>query len=196
MRNETHAGSIDSPVAKRVALGDGARRPAQPAEQRPELALDDQLREVLVGQPLAGRPARVGRRREGGQHVVVEEMGERPVADVVEQAGHPQRLDDEALGRDAARRPRASVAAQARIERARPEAGLVHDAEAVGEARVLGGREDPAGALELADPAQPLEPGRVEQVLLGDVLVGQPGGRRLGRRSDAWSARRTRGSGR
>ena len=40
--------------------------------------------------------------------------------------------------------------------------------EAVGEPRVLGRREDPAGALELADPAQPLEPRRVEQVLLGD----------------------------
>ena len=71
---------------------------------------------------------------------------------------------------------------QARVERARPEARFVHDPEAVGEPRVLGGREDPAGALELADPAQPLEPGRVEQVLLGDLLVGQPGRRRLVRR--------------
>ena len=68
--------------------------------QRPELALDDQLRQVLVGQPLAAGPPRVGRGREGGQHVVVEEVGERAVADVVEQAGHPQRLDDQALGRD------------------------------------------------------------------------------------------------
>ena len=58
----------------------------------------------------------------------------------------------------------------------------MHDAQTVGEARVLGGREDPAGALELADPAQPLEPGRVEQVLLGDVLVGQPGRAGLVRR--------------
>ena len=63
-----------------------------------------------MGQPLAGRPARVGRRRERGQHVVVEEVGERPVADVVEQAGHPQRLDDEALGRDRLAGGRASVA--------------------------------------------------------------------------------------
>ena len=58
----------------------------------------------------------------------------------------------------------------------------MHDAQAVGEARVLGGREDPAGALQLADPAQPLEPGRVEQVLLGDVLVGESGERGLGGR--------------
>ena len=58
----------------------------------------------------------------------------------------------------------------------------MHDAQAVGEARVLGGREDPARALELADPAQPLEPGRVEQVLLGDILVGEAGDRGFGRR--------------
>ena len=56
----------------------------------------------------------------------------------------------------------------------------MHDAQAMGEARVLGRREDPARALELADPAEPLEPGGVEQVLLGDVLVGQAGRRRLG----------------
>ena len=90
----------------------------------------------------------------------------------------------------------ASVGAQARVERARPQPCLVHDPEAVGEARVLGRREDPARALELADPAHALEPGRVEQVLLGDVLVRQPGDRRLGRGSGAWSARRSRGSGR
>jgi hypothetical protein len=51
----------------------------------------------------------------------------------------------------------------------------VHDAEAVREARMLGGREDPAGALELADPAQPLEPRGIEQVVLGGVLVRQRG---------------------
>ena len=111
--------------------------------------------------------------------MVVEEVGERPVADVVEQAGHPQRLDDQALGRDGLAGARPGSRAKARVERARPQARLVHDPEAVGEARVLGRREDPARALELADPAQPLEPGGVEQVLLGDVLVGQPGRRGL-----------------
>ena len=82
------------------------------------------------------------------------------------------------------------------IERARPQARLVHDPEAVGEARMLGRREDPARALELADPAQALQPGGVEQVVLGDVLVRQPGGRRLGPARAAWSARCSRGSGR
>ena len=131
-----------------------------------------------MGQPLAGRPARVARRLERGQDVVVEEVRERPVPDVVEQPGHAQGLDDEPLrGRRLAEPDQGGP--QARVQRPCPQPGLVHDAEAVGEARVLGRREDPAGALELADPAHPLEPGGVEQVLLGDVLVGQAGERRL-----------------
>ena len=128
----------------------------------------------------AGRRTSAGAGKRG-QDVLVEEVGERSVPDVVEQAGHPQRLDDQALGRDAGRRPRAGSRAGSGRATA-PRARLVHDAQAVGEARVLGGREDPARALELADPAQPLEPGGVEQVLLGDVLVRQAGGRGLGRR--------------
>ena len=32
------------------------------------------------------------------QHLVVEEVGERPVADVVQEAGDPQRLHDQPLG--------------------------------------------------------------------------------------------------
>ena len=161
-----------------VPLGHGARRPAQPAQQRPELVLDDPARQVLVGQPLPVRPSRVGRRLEVGQDMVVEEVGERPVPDVVEEPGHPQGLDRQALRRDRLVRVR-ERRPQARVERPCPEARLVHDPEAVGEPRVLGGREDPAGALELADAAQPLEPRRVEQVLLGGLLGGQPCRRRL-----------------
>ena len=130
---------------------------------------------------LPSGPPRVGRRLEVGQDVVVEEVGERPVPDVMEEPGHPQGLDHQPFGRDrlarvGERRP------QARVERPRPESRLVHDPEAVGEPRVLGGREDPARALQLADPAQPLEPRRVEQVLLGGVLGREPGRRRLVRR--------------
>ena len=176
IRNETQAGSIDSPSAKPSRSATGARGSSQAAQQRPELVLDDPARQVLVGQSLAGRPAGVGRRLEGGQDVLVEEVGERPVADVVEQPGHPHRLDDEAFGRGRFA-GRGQGGTEARIERARPQPGLVHDPEAVGEARMLGGREDPARALELADPAQALEPGGVEQVLLGDLLVGEPGER-------------------
>ena len=58
----------------------------------------------------------------------------------------------------------------------RPEAGLVHDAEAMREAAVFGGGEDPSSALQLADAAQALQPGAVEQILLGRLLVGVAGG--------------------
>ena len=170
--------------ASRSATAPGARR--RPRSRCTELA-DDPAAEVLVGQALGVRPARIGGRLERRQDVVVEEVGERPVPDVVEQPGHPH-----GLGRPGPRtgcwprRRRRKRGAQAGIERAGPQPGLVHDAEAVGEARVLGGREDPPSTLELADPAQPLEPRRVEEVLLGDVLGRQPGGRRLGRRRAAW----------
>ena len=124
-----------------------------------------------MGQPLARRPGadRPARRRRPGR-------GRR-------RSGRTGRARRRGAGRPSAasRRPAlrtgsaapaaAQGRAQARVERARPQAGLVHDPEAVGEARVLGGREDPARALELADPAQALEPGGVEEVLLGDVLV-------------------------
>ena len=132
-------------------------------------------------QPLAGAPPRVlggGKRRE---HAVVEEVRERPVAHVVEEARDPERLDDEALGWERlVRRERRQRAPQRGQQRARPEPCLVHDAEAVREPRVLRRREDPARALELADAPQPLEPGGVEEVVLGGVLVGQAGLGRLG----------------
>ena len=106
----------------------------------------------------AGRRASPGAGK-AAQDVVVEEVGERPVADVVEQPGHAQRLDDEPFGRRLARpAPRRPAPSQRRVEMAGPQPGLVHHAEAVGESAVLGGREHPARALELADPAQPLDP--------------------------------------
>ena len=46
----------------------------------------------------------------------------------------------------------------------------MHDPESMGEPGMLCGREDPPRALELADPAQTLHPGRVEQIVLGRVL--------------------------
>ena len=135
-----------------------------------------------MGQPLGTVTARIGRRAERRQHVIVEEVGERPVPDVVEQTGDAQRLDHESLGRDRLLAGRHERCAQAWIEGTGPQAGLVHDPEAVREARMLGGREDPARALKLADAAQALQPRGVEEVLLGDVLGRQPGyGRRVGR---------------
>ena len=182
MRNETQR-RVDRLVvarASRSATAPGARR--SPRSSAPS-SLDDHAAQVLVGEPLRVRPAGIGRCLERGQDVIVEEVRERPVPDVVEQSGHPHRLGDEALGRQRSIvRVVGEGRAQAGVERPRPQPGLVHDAQAVREARVLGGREDPAGALELADPAQALEPRRVEEVLLGDVLVRQPGRGGLGPR--------------
>ena len=125
-----------------------------------------------------------GRRTSAGaskrrEHVRVEEMRERPVADVMEQARDAQRLDDQPLRRRGA--GAGEGRSQGGIEVARPQAGLVHDAQAVREPAVLGGREDPARALELAHTPQPLHPGGVEQVLLGGVLLGQARGASLAR---------------
>ncbi len=134
------------------------------------------LAQVLVGQPLARGPARVARGIERAEELLVEEVGEWSVTDIVEEAGDPERLDDEALGRQrlVGRRDR-DLGAERRVERSAPQPGLVHDAQAVGEPRVLGGREHPAGALELADPPEPLDPRAVKEIVLRDVLVGQPG---------------------
>ena len=134
-----------------------------------------------MGERLGTRSPSVDRGGEGGQHVLIEEVGERPVAHVVEQAGDPQRFDDQPLGRDeiAAGTQRRS---QRGIQRPRPQPCLVHHAQTVREPGVLGGREDPACRLQLADPAEPLQPRGVQQVLLGDILVEQPRGARLDRR--------------
>ncbi len=172
-RKATQRGSIDSPGAKasRSGTAPGARR--RPWISAGQLALDDQLAEVLVAEPLRAGPARVGRRVEGVQDVLIEEVGERSMADVMEQAGDPEGLDDQALGRDRLAQ-RLERRAQAGVQAAGPQAGFVHHPQAVREAAVLGGREDPASALELADPAQALEPGRIEQVVLGVASAGRP----------------------
>ena len=53
----------------------------------------------------------------------------------------------------------------------------MHDAEAMREAAVLSGREDPTGALQLADAAKALQPWAVEEILFGGLLLGVAGGR-------------------
>ena len=186
MRNATQRGSIASPSAKRSrsATAPGARR--SPRISAPSSrSMMSWLRSSWVS-ALGTRPPSVDRGGEGGQHVLVEEVGERPVAHVVEQAGDPQRFDDQPLGRDAARRrarralPATDTAsaptAPPRASRPRPCVNR----------RVLGGREDPARRLQLADPAEPLQPSGVEEVLLGDVLVEQPRGAASRPASAAW----------
>ncbi len=47
----------------------------------------------------------------------------------------------------------------------------MHDAEAMREAAVFGGGEDPACALQLADAAQALQPRAVKQILFGRLFL-------------------------
>ena len=197
MRNATQRRVDRLVVGEGIALGDGPRRPAKAAQQRAELVSMIALRSG----PRGSGACAPGRRGSAGASNAARTWSSKkwangPCPTSWSRPGHPQRLGDQTLRRDRLVTGRDKGRAQARVERPRPESGFVHDAKAVGEPGVLGGREDPASALQLADPAQPLQPGRVEEVLLGDILGGQPGGRRLGRPSAAWSARCTRGSGR
>ena len=127
-----------------------------------------------MGQALAPATARIRRRGEVAQHMLVEEMGEGPVADVVQQPGKPQRLDHEAFGRELRVGFRfGQCSPQAGVEVAGPQTRFVHYAQTVGEAAVLGRREDPASALQLTDAAHPLEPHGIEQVALGRLFGRQ-----------------------
>ena len=52
----------------------------------------------------------------------------------------------------------------------------MHHAEAMREAAMFGGREDPTRALQLADAAQSLQPRAVEQILFGGLFLSVAGG--------------------
>ena len=195
-RNDTQRGSITSPSLERGPAGPspGARRSA--ADQVAELALDDQLREVLVGQALAAA-AGGGRTAPDGRPGRARRRNARTARGPTSCSSPATRSVSTTRPSDGTRSPAgAQVRAESRVQVAGPQACLVHHAEAVGEPRVLGRREDPARALKLADPPQALEPGRVEEVLFGDVL-GAAGRRRRSRPPRAASsARCSRGSGR
>jgi hypothetical protein len=75
-------------------------RAPQAGDDRRQLALDDGLAQILVRQALGRVTARVRRRREGRQDVLVEVVGERSVADIVQQAGDTDGLDHQRLRRD------------------------------------------------------------------------------------------------
>ena len=121
---------------------------------------DDDLRDVLVDQAVLA------------EEVIVEEMAERAVADVVEQAGDPHVLFHVVGGRTLFAQHLAERGVQAPGE----GAGQVHGPQAVLEAAVLRRGIDPAGALKLEDVPEALEPGGIDQVLFR-YLVGVPGDR-------------------
>ena len=134
----------------------GVRIAADAADQIGELAADDLAAESLVVQPVVG------------QKMLVEEMSERPVAHVVQQGGQPhERLDVAAAGHVGA------DLAQALVEHGHRPAGQVHRPQHVLEPRVFGRGKDPPGGLQLVNLPQPLEPGMVDDLLLGDLALGQ-----------------------
>ena len=104
------------------------------------------------------------------QVVLVEEVAERPVANVVKQPRDAHRLLHELR-----RRHIAHCHPERPVKVLRPLAGEVHGAERVLEARVLRGREHPPRALQLVDPAQALQPSGIDQVLLRRLPGDSPG---------------------
>ena len=133
----------------RLSFFKGARGAAPHGGNRPgQFFRDDLLSEVLVGDPVLI------------EKVIVEEMAEGAVPHVMEKPGEPCEFLDEVdrggIGADAL---------EAGVEVPAEFAGHVHGSQGVLEPAVLGGGVDPAGALELVDPPQALEPGRVDEVL-------------------------------
>ena len=127
-----------------------------PRHQVAQLVADDVAAQRLVVQPVVG------------QEMGVEEVPERPVAHVVQQGGQAhERLDVAAAGH-----VRAHLVEALEQDGHRP-AGQVHGPQDVLEAGVLGRGIDPPGGLQLVDLPQPLDPGVVDDPLLGDLALRQ-----------------------
>ena len=144
----------DVPGVDRLAGGEGARRAApQLGQQRPQLADDELLRDLLVVDA-----------EHRQQVLLVAEVAERAVTQIVQEARQAQRLFDQRQGR----RLRLDLD-QGGVHLPRQLTGEVHGAQAVGEAAVLGGGEHPPRALQLVDALEALHPRVVDDVRLGDL---------------------------
>jgi len=130
---------------------EGARGTAlQGGNRSGQFFRDDLLTQVFVGQAIAV------------QVVIVEEMAEGAVPHVVQEPREPARLFDKTGRRDVG-----ADTLEAGVEMPTEFPRHVHGSQGVLETGVLGGGIDPARALELVNPPEPLEPGRVEEVPLG-----------------------------
>ena len=147
-RKATCQGSTASPAANAPD-----RAAPQLGEQRPQLVDDEVLRDLLVVDA-----------EHRQQVLLVAEVAERPVAEVVEQAGQPQGLFDQRL-----RRRAGLDLGQRGVHLPRQLAGEMHGAQTVREAAVLGGGEHPPRALQLVDALEALHPRVVDDVGLGDL---------------------------
>ena len=178
-RNETQRGSIASPSANasRAATVPGARRSPPITAPSSRSMMTCERSSWLSGFPAARRASGGAAKRDRTWSSKKWANGPWPTS----WRSPATRSVSTTSPSDGTGSPAAtSSPGQRGVQRPAPQPGLVHHAQAVGEPRVLGGREDPAGALELADPAHPLDPRRVEQVLLRGRLRRQPGGRGLG----------------
>src|SRR5229473_2412177 len=154
-RNEVgHPPWVDALAGLEVAVGGGA----EPDHQLGKLACDQSPADDLV---VDAPPVQV---------VLVKEVPKGTVADVMEQTRHAHRLLDQSD------RGRAGAAGgKRRVEVARPLAGEVHRTQRMLESGMLRRREDPPRALQLVDAPEPLQPGAVDQVLLGRPPGHAPG---------------------
>ena len=154
-RNRSHRGLVGIVLGilldgKRDVVGielfSGGKRTRGAAADAPddvaEMLADDHLADVLVDQAVLA------------EEVIVEEMAERAVADVMQQAGDPHVLFH--VGRGRALLPQ--HLAQRRVQAPGEDPGQVHGPQTVLEAAVLRRGIDPAGALELKDVPEALEP--------------------------------------
>lgn len=116
-------------------------------DERSEMLPDDDLSELFM------------RKAEAVQLVVVEEMAERAMSDVVDERGDAQEFFDEG-GRGKV----GHGVAQKGIQVSRESSGHMHGAQRMHEPRMLRRWIHPAGALELINVTQPLNPGRINQV--------------------------------
>ena len=150
----------DVPRVDGLAGGERTRRASpQLGQQRPQLADDEVLRDLLVVDA-----------EHGQQVLLVAEVAEGAVSEVVEEAGHAQGLFDQRLRR----RARLDLG-QRGIDLPRQLAGQVHRAQAVREPAVLRGGEHPPRALQLVDALEALHPGVVDDVRLRDLAGARQG---------------------
>ena len=129
---------------------------ADAADQVAEFVANDDAAERLVRQAVAR------------QIMLVEEMAERAMANVVQQAGQShQRFDISAAGHVGAN------FLQAVIQPRDGPARQMHDAHHMLKPRMLGGGKDPPGGLQLMNLPHPLDPRMIDDLPLGRLARRQ-----------------------
>ena len=107
------------------------------------------------------------------QKMIIEKMAERSVADVVQESRETNQAFDISGRRD---RFRPTSLDQRWIEASDRPAAQMHGAQDMLKARVLGTGVHPPGALQLMNSPQALNPGMIDERLLGRLLAVAGGG--------------------